>query len=40
LRSADMAGGGGIGLNLVETLSSRWGVRREPDTAVWFELDC
>ena len=39
-RSADMAGGGGIGLNLVETLSSRWGVRNLPQTVVWFEVDC
>jgi histidine kinase-like protein len=39
-RSADLAGGGGIGLNLVDRLSSRWGVRETPDTAVWFELDC
>jgi anti-sigma regulatory factor (Ser/Thr protein kinase) len=39
-RSADMAGGGGIGLNLVETLASRWGVVRDPRTTVWFELDC
>lgn len=39
-RSADLTGGGGIGLNLVEQLSSRWGVRNRPGTAVWFELDC
>jgi anti-sigma regulatory factor (Ser/Thr protein kinase) len=39
-RSADMAGGGGIGLNLVEQLSSRWGVSRRRDTVVWFEMDC
>ena len=39
-RSADLTGGGGIGLNLVEQLSSRWGVRQAPDTAVWFEMDC
>jgi two-component sensor histidine kinase len=39
-RPADLAGGGGIGLNLVATLASRWGVRRGADTAVWFELDC
>lgn len=39
-RRPDLTGGGGIGLNLVETLSSRWGVRRESNTAVWFELDC
>jgi len=39
-RSADLEGGGGIGLNLVETLASRWGVIREPHTTVWFDLDC
>ena len=39
-RAPDLTGGGGIGLNLVERLSSRWGVREAPDTAVWFELDC
>jgi hypothetical protein len=35
-----MAGGGGIGLNLVDAMASRWGVMRVPRTAVWFELDC
>jgi two-component sensor histidine kinase len=39
-RAADLTGGGGIGLNLVATLASRWGVRSIPRTAVWFELDC
>jgi anti-sigma regulatory factor (Ser/Thr protein kinase) len=39
-RSADLQGGGGIGLNLVDTLASRWGYRQQPKTAVWFELDC
>jgi Histidine kinase-like ATPase domain len=39
-RSADLAGGGGIGLNLVESLASRWGVLRDPRTTVWFEVDC
>jgi|SRR5215213_3518312 len=39
-RSPDLAGGGGIGLNLVERLASRWGVRSRPQTTVWFELDC
>jgi two-component sensor histidine kinase len=39
-RSADLTGGGGIGLNLVDTLASRWGIRNIPRTAVWFEFDC
>jgi anti-sigma regulatory factor (Ser/Thr protein kinase) len=39
-RRADMGGGGGIGLHLVERLSSRWGVRDTGSTTVWFELDC
>jgi hypothetical protein len=39
-RAADLAGGGGIGLNLVESLSSRWGVRQDARTIVWFEVDC
>jgi anti-sigma regulatory factor (Ser/Thr protein kinase) len=39
-RAADLGGGGGIGLNLVEMLASRWGIRSIPRTAVWFELDC
>jgi two-component sensor histidine kinase len=39
-RPADLGGGGGIGLNLVDSLASRWGVRRGAHTAVWFELDC
>jgi anti-sigma regulatory factor (Ser/Thr protein kinase) len=39
-RTPDLEGGGGLGLHIVERLSSRWGVRHEPRTAVWFELDC
>jgi anti-sigma regulatory factor (Ser/Thr protein kinase) len=39
-RTPDLAGGGGLGLHIVERLSSRWGVRHDPRTAVWFELDC
>jgi anti-sigma regulatory factor (Ser/Thr protein kinase) len=39
-RSPDLTGGGGIGLNLVDSLASRWGVRRDARTAVWFEMDC
>jgi anti-sigma regulatory factor (Ser/Thr protein kinase) len=40
LREPDLLGGGGLGLHIVERLSSRWGVRGEPRTTVWFELDC
>ena len=25
--------------NLVDTIASRWGVRSQRSTAVWFELD-
>ena len=39
-RPPDMVGGGGLGLHIVERLSSRWGVQEEPRTTVWFELDC
>jgi anti-sigma regulatory factor (Ser/Thr protein kinase) len=38
-RAADLGGGGGIGLNLVQDLASRWGVRAQPHTTVWFDLD-
>ena len=40
LRPPDLHGGGGLGLHIVERLSSRWGVQDEPPTTVWFELDC
>jgi sigma-B regulation protein RsbU (phosphoserine phosphatase) len=39
-RPPDMAGGGGLGLHIVDRLASRWGVREDTRTAVWFELDC
>jgi two-component sensor histidine kinase len=39
-REPDLAGGGGIGLHLVERLATRWGVRDDAPTAVWFELEC
>lgn len=39
-REPDLARGGGLGLHIVERLSSRWGVRHDTRTAVWFELDC
>jgi anti-sigma regulatory factor (Ser/Thr protein kinase) len=38
-RAPDLAGGGGIGLNLVERLAARWGVREGRPTAVWFDVD-
>jgi anti-sigma regulatory factor (Ser/Thr protein kinase) len=39
-RAPDLAGGGGIGLNLIAAMATRWGVKSVPRTAVWFELDC
>jgi len=39
-RVPDLAGGGGLGLHIVDRLASRWGVIEEPCTTVWFELDC
>ena len=30
----------GWGLFLVEQMADRWGVDRDGDTRVWFELDC
>jgi anti-sigma regulatory factor (Ser/Thr protein kinase) len=39
-RRPDLAGGGGIGLHLVDELATRWGVRDHGRTAVWFEMDC
>jgi anti-sigma regulatory factor (Ser/Thr protein kinase) len=33
-------GGGGIGLQLVDQLASRWGVRDGQPAGVWFEMDC
>lgn len=38
-RRPDLNGGGGLGLHIVERVASRWGVRRSPRVAVWFELD-
>jgi len=39
-RPPDLEAGGGLGLHIVDRVASRWGVRQEPETAVWFELDC
>ena len=38
-RPPDLAGGGGLGLHIVEKVASRWGVLEEPRPAVWFEVD-
>jgi anti-sigma regulatory factor (Ser/Thr protein kinase) len=37
-RQPDFTNGGGFGLNLVATLSRRWGVARAEGTRVWAEL--
>jgi anti-sigma regulatory factor (Ser/Thr protein kinase) len=41
-RPLDRAAGSGMGLNLVQMLSQRWGVIRPPDgpTRVWVQLSC
>jgi anti-sigma regulatory factor (Ser/Thr protein kinase) len=38
VRPADRRSAGGFGLQLVELLAARWGVRRARSTTVWFEL--
>jgi anti-sigma regulatory factor (Ser/Thr protein kinase) len=38
MRPTDPRSGGGFGLQLVEFLAARWGVRRAHSTTVWFEL--
>jgi anti-sigma regulatory factor (Ser/Thr protein kinase) len=38
-RRADYAGGGGLGLQIVDRVASRWGVGSGPGTSVWFEVD-
>jgi anti-sigma regulatory factor (Ser/Thr protein kinase) len=37
-RSPDLNGGGGMGLNIVVALATRWGVVRDRRTRVWAEL--
>jgi anti-sigma regulatory factor (Ser/Thr protein kinase) len=37
-RAPDLQRGGGFGLNVVETLSRRWGVHRDAGTHVWAEI--
>jgi anti-sigma regulatory factor (Ser/Thr protein kinase) len=38
-RAPDLERGGGLGLNIVERLAKRWGVRDGRSAAVWFELE-
>jgi anti-sigma regulatory factor (Ser/Thr protein kinase) len=38
-RQPDLTGGGGLGLQIVERVASRWGVGDGPRTSVWFEMD-
>jgi anti-sigma regulatory factor (Ser/Thr protein kinase) len=38
-REPDLERGGGLGLNIVERLANRWGVRHGRPAAVWFELE-
>lgn len=37
-RAGRELGRGGYGLDLVDLLAARWGVRRNRDTSVWFEM--
>jgi hypothetical protein len=39
-RAPDLVHGGGLGLNIVQTLSACWGVDRAGGTRVWAELAC
>jgi anti-sigma regulatory factor (Ser/Thr protein kinase) len=38
-RGADLDGGGGLGLQIVDRIADRWGVADGPGTRVWFEVD-
>jgi anti-sigma regulatory factor (Ser/Thr protein kinase) len=38
-RAPDLERGGGLGLNIVQRLAKRWGVRNGRPAAVWFELE-
>jgi anti-sigma regulatory factor (Ser/Thr protein kinase) len=40
IRRPDLGGQGGLGLQIVERLASRWGVSNSAGTVVWFDLDC
>jgi anti-sigma regulatory factor (Ser/Thr protein kinase) len=38
-RTPSLVGEGGYGLNIVDTLSDRWGVTMDGDSRVWLEID-
>jgi len=38
-RATDHDRGGGLGLQIVERVATRWGVGSGPGTSVWFEVD-
>jgi anti-sigma regulatory factor (Ser/Thr protein kinase) len=39
-RRPSLDGGGGLGLQIVARVASRWGVLSSDATVVWFDLDC
>lgn len=39
LRTPQRSQAGGWGLHIVRSLAHRWGVDRDPQTTVWFEID-
>jgi anti-sigma regulatory factor (Ser/Thr protein kinase) len=39
-RTPNRDGGGGFGLNIIDALALRWGVKRAGGTLVWVELGC
>jgi anti-sigma regulatory factor (Ser/Thr protein kinase) len=38
-REPSLTGEGGYGLNIVEMVANRWGVKRNRSARVWFEID-
>ena len=38
-REPSLTGGGGYGLNIIDKVANRWGVKRNHLSHVWFEID-
>ena len=38
-RTPSLTGEGGFGLNIIDTVANRWGVKRNRSARVWFEID-